>query len=80
MPTKYVLSTINQDHRDPKPTKMLTTKIIKLEKLHENKFKPHNNVGTKYWSKFLWSQYKILITNSNLEIMSNGFLKEKKHI
>jgi len=23
---------------------------------------------------------KILITNSNLEIMSNGFLKEKKHI
>jgi hypothetical protein len=79
MPTKYVLSTINQDHRNPKPTKMLTTKIIKLEKLHENSnliIMLEPNIGTNSCGVNI----KILITNSNLEIMSNGFLKEKKHI
>jgi hypothetical protein len=33
MPTEYVLSTINGDHRDAKPTKVLTSIITKLEKL-----------------------------------------------
>ncbi len=31
MPTKYVLPTINGDHIDAKPTRVLTTIIIKLE-------------------------------------------------
>jgi hypothetical protein len=33
MPIEYVLSAISGDHRDGKPTKLLTTRIIKLEKL-----------------------------------------------
>jgi hypothetical protein len=33
MPTKYVLSTINGDHKDAEATKILTTRITKLEKL-----------------------------------------------
>ncbi len=33
MPTKYVLSTINGDHKDAKPTTMLIAIIIKLEML-----------------------------------------------
>jgi hypothetical protein len=46
MPTKYVLVAINGNHRDAEPTKMLTTIIIELEKLQENKLEAQNNVGT----------------------------------
>jgi len=37
MPTKYVMLTISGDHRDAKPTRVLTTRITELEKLQENK-------------------------------------------
>jgi hypothetical protein len=33
LPTKYVLPTINGDHKDVEPTRVLTTIIIALEKL-----------------------------------------------
>ncbi len=33
MLTEYVLPTISGDHRDAEPTKVLTTRITKLEKL-----------------------------------------------
>jgi hypothetical protein len=36
MPTEYVLPTINGDHRGAEPTKVLTAKIIELEKLQKN--------------------------------------------
>jgi hypothetical protein len=36
MPTKYVLLAINGDHRNAKPTRVLTAIITKLEKLQEN--------------------------------------------
>jgi hypothetical protein len=36
MPTKYVLSTINGDHIDAEPTRVLIAKITKLEKLQES--------------------------------------------
>ncbi len=45
MPTKYVLLVINGDHKDAKPTKVLIARIIKLEKLHENRLETQNNVG-----------------------------------
>ncbi len=37
MPTKYVILAINGDHRDAKPTKVLTAIIIELEKFQENR-------------------------------------------
>jgi hypothetical protein len=37
MLTKYVLATINGDYKDTESTEMLIVKIIKLEKLQENK-------------------------------------------
>jgi hypothetical protein len=46
MPTKCVLPTISGDHKGAEPTRMLTTKIIELEKLQENGLKAQNNVGT----------------------------------
>jgi hypothetical protein len=46
MPTKYVLPTISGDHKDAKPTRVLTSIIIKLEKLQENKLEVQKNVGT----------------------------------
>jgi hypothetical protein len=33
MVTKYVMSAINGDHKDVEPTKVLITRITKLEKL-----------------------------------------------
>ncbi len=58
MLTKYVLSTISGDHIDAKPTRVLTTRITKLEKLQENKLETQNNVGANQWNKFMWSQQK----------------------
>jgi hypothetical protein len=80
MPIKYVTLDINGDHRDAKPTRVLTTIIIELENLQENRLEAQHNVGANQWSKFLWNQQKILRRSSNLEIMSYGFPKEKKHI
>jgi hypothetical protein len=45
MPIKYVISIISGDHKDAKPTKVLTTKIIEREKLQENELEAQNNVG-----------------------------------
>jgi hypothetical protein len=47
MPTKYVLLTINGDHKDVEPTRVLIARITKLEKFQENKLEAHNNVGAK---------------------------------
>jgi hypothetical protein len=49
---------INGDHKNEKPIKILPTKIIELEKLHDNRLEVQNNVGANQWSKFLWSQHK----------------------
>jgi hypothetical protein len=43
---------INGDHKNEKPIKILPTKIIELEKLHENRLEVQNNVGANQWSKF----------------------------
>ncbi len=45
MPIEYVLLAINGDHINAKPTKVLIDRIIKLEKLQENKLETQNNVG-----------------------------------
>jgi hypothetical protein len=37
MPIEYVILAIIGDHTDAKPTRILTAKIIELEKLQENK-------------------------------------------
>jgi hypothetical protein len=58
MPTKYVLPSIDGDHKDAKPTIVLTSKVIKLEKLQENKLEAQNNVGANQWNRFMWSQQK----------------------
>jgi hypothetical protein len=48
MPTKYVLSDISGDHKNAEPTKVLTTRIIELEKLQENRLEVQNNVRANY--------------------------------
>jgi len=45
MLTKYVLLVISGNRKDVEPTTVLTSKIIKLEKLHENILEVQNNVG-----------------------------------
>jgi hypothetical protein len=55
MPIEYVIPAINGDPRDVKPTRVLTTKFTKLEKLPENKLEVQNNVRANQWIIFLWS-------------------------
>ncbi len=45
MPIQYVLLVISANHKYVKPTKILTAKITKMEKLQENKWEAQNNVG-----------------------------------
>ncbi len=42
---EYFLLAINGDHRDSKPTRVLIARIIKLDKLQENRLETQNNVG-----------------------------------
>jgi hypothetical protein len=56
MPTKYVLLAISGDHKDAKPARVLTTRIIEVEKLQDNRLEVQNNVGANQWSRFLWSR------------------------
>ncbi len=58
MLTKYVLLVISGDHIDVEPTRVLTTRIIKLEKLHEKKLEAQNNVGINQWNFLMWNQQK----------------------
>ncbi len=37
-------------------------------------------MGANQWNIFLWSQQKNIKKKFNMEIMSNGLPKEKKHI
>jgi hypothetical protein len=45
MPIEYVLLAISEEHKDAKPIRVLTTIIIELEKLQENRLEVQNNVG-----------------------------------
>jgi hypothetical protein len=58
MLTKYVILVISGDQKDAKPTRVLTSRIIELEKLQENKLETQNHVGAKQWNKFMWNQQK----------------------
>jgi hypothetical protein len=80
MLTKYVQSTINGDHKDAEPTKVLTTGITKLKS-----YKITNWMFKTIWeptngTNLCGVNRKILRRSSNLEIMFYGFLKVKKHI
>ncbi len=55
MPTEYILPVISGDNRDVEPTKVLTAKITKFKKLHENELEAQNKVGENQWNRFLWS-------------------------
>jgi hypothetical protein len=46
MPIEYVLPVVNGDHKDAKPTKVLTPRVIEVEKLQKNILEAQNNVGT----------------------------------
>jgi hypothetical protein len=56
MSTEYVLLAISGDHKDVQPTRVLTARIIKLEKLLDNILQAQNNIGKNQWNIFLWSQ------------------------
>jgi hypothetical protein len=53
VPIEYVILASSGNHINAKPTKELTTRIIKVEKLRENRLGAHNNVGANQWSIFM---------------------------
>jgi hypothetical protein len=77
MPIEYVLSAISGDQRNIEPTRVLTTIIIELEKLQETNWKLIIMCEPTSATNFYGVNKKILKRNSNLEIMSYGFPKEK---
>ncbi len=46
MPIIYVLPAINGNHINAELSRVLTTKITKLENLHDNRLEVKKNVGT----------------------------------
>jgi len=58
MPTKYIMLVANGNERDSTLVKILTIKIIELEKLHEVIMQATKTTKNKQWNKALWSQQK----------------------
>jgi hypothetical protein len=71
---------INGDHKDAELTKVLTTKLTKLEKLQENKLKSQTNMGANQWNRFLWSEQKNTKKKFQFGNYVLWFPKGKKHI
>jgi len=53
LPTMYLLPSKPNEHVDPKPIKVLTNRLSKLEKLQENKLITHDLVASNQWNRSL---------------------------
>ncbi len=71
---------ISGDHKDTKPTRVLTSIIIELKNYKRTYWKLKTMWEPTNGANFCGVNRKILRKKSNLEIMSYGFPKEKKHI
>jgi hypothetical protein len=58
MPTEYTDPVAGGNERDNTPVKVLTSRIIKLKKLHEARMKVAKITGIQQWNKTLWNQQK----------------------
>ncbi len=48
----------NGDHKDANPIKVLTNRLIELEKLQIDKLQVEETIGSQQWNCVLWSQQK----------------------
>jgi hypothetical protein len=71
---------ISENHKDAKPTRVLHTKIIELEKLCENILEVQNNVGANQWSRILCNQKKNTKKKFQFGNYVMWFPKKKKHL
>ncbi len=60
MPTKYIVSVASGNERDNTLVKVLTSKIIVLEKLLEIGMQTTKTIGIQQWNGTLWNQQKNL--------------------
>jgi hypothetical protein len=60
MCTKYIILVAGGNERDSTPMKVLISKIIELEKLHETKKCMLQKIGIQQWNRTLWNQQKNL--------------------
>jgi hypothetical protein len=56
MPTKYIIPIVNGNERDNIQMKVLTRKIIELQKLQETKMKAIETTKIQQWNRTLWNQ------------------------
>jgi hypothetical protein len=73
MPTKYIVLVASGIEKHNIIVKILTSKIIELEKLQEIRMSAVKTAGIQQWNRALWSQQKNPEKKVSLVIMFCGF-------
>jgi hypothetical protein len=60
MPTKYIVLVTNGNQKDNISMKVLTSRVLELEKLQEVRMEVGETIGSQQWNRTLWSQQKNL--------------------
>jgi hypothetical protein len=60
MPTKYVLLTFSEDHKNANIVKEFINQLIGLEKLQNDRLHVEKTIGNQHWNCVMWSQQKYL--------------------
>ncbi len=58
MPTKYVLLTFSEDHKNANIVKEFINQLIGLEKLQNDRLHVEKTIGNQHWNCVMWSQQK----------------------
>jgi hypothetical protein len=79
MPTGYIIPIVGGDERDNTLMKVLTSRIIELEKLQETRMQVAETIEIQQWNRTLWSQQKNPRKRKVLVIMFCGFQTAISH-
>jgi len=66
----------NGNEKDNTSMKVLTTRIIELEKLQKDRMQATKTTSIQQWNRTLWNQHKNPKSNSILVIMFCGFQRK----
>jgi hypothetical protein len=73
LPTKYLLPLRPSEHVNPKPIKVLTSRLSELEKLQQNKLIAHDLIAFNQWIGHYGHWINSLKLSFNLETICYGF-------
>jgi len=73
LPTKYLLPFKPRQTYDPNHVRVLTIRLLKLEKLQENQLVTQDMITSNKWNWSLWFQNQYIETKYQFGIMFYGF-------